>query len=102
MRSLKHPRLDQVQLTDVMYALSDPARVYIVRRLARAGEPLSCGQITGDRPKSSMSHHFKVLRASGILETVVEGTEHRNVLRSSELEQRFPGVMKAVLRALER
>jgi DNA-binding transcriptional ArsR family regulator len=98
MRAIKHPRLDQVELTDVMHALSDPARIEIVRCLAAARRPLTCNEISLDRPKSSMSHHFKILREAGLLETRAQGKEHYNVLRAPELETRFPGLLKTVLR----
>lgn len=98
MRQLRHPRLDDLDLTDVLRALSDPERVVIVRTLLQSGGPLTCGEITGDRPKSSMSHHFKVLRDAGIVHTQVEGKEHRNHLRTAELEQRFPGLAKTLFR----
>lgn len=99
MRAPPHPRIEQVALTDVMYALSDPARLRIVRALATARGALSCTQLHGDRPKSSMSHHFKILREAGILSTVIVGKEHLNSLRTRELEKRFPGLLKAVLRS---
>lgn len=100
MREWKHPKLEQVELTDVMHALSDPARVEIVRAIAEAGEALSCGVLTAGRPKSSMSHHFRILRASGLVETHIEGKEHLNSLRLAEVEKRFPGILKAVLKHL--
>ncbi len=100
MRKIKHPALAQVELTDVMHALSDPARIEIVRCLARARRPMTCGEIEVDRPKSTMSHHFKILRGAGLLETTTRGTEHFNALRTAELEARFPGVMKSLLRVI--
>lgn len=100
MRDIKHPRLDQIELTDLMHALSDPARVEIVRCLARARRALTCNEIGLDRPKSSMSHHFKILRAAGLLETRVEGKEHFNTLRTAELEKKFPGLVKTLLRVI--
>lgn len=102
MREKRHPKMAEVELEDVMYALSDPARVEIVRRIAKAGRPMPCGDLTGDRPKSSMSHHFKILRDSGIIRTDVDGKEHLNSLRSSEIEKRFPGVLKSILKHLAR
>ncbi|QDC44575.1 ArsR/SmtB family transcription factor [Methylophilus medardicus] len=100
MRQIKHPSLDQVELTDIMYALSDPTRLEIVGRLAQAGRKMTCGELDLNRPKSSMSHHFKILRAAGLVETLIEGTEHMNALRVGEIEQKFPGVLQSVLRAL--
>ena len=102
LRRIRHPAIEQVELTDLMYALSDPARVDIVRHLAREGRPMSCSEITRDRPKSSMSHHFKILREAGVLATRVAGKEHLNTLRTAELEKRFPGVLRSLLRAIRR
>ncbi|MGP1717579.1 MAG: ArsR/SmtB family transcription factor [Methylophilus sp.] len=101
MRQIKHPSLEQVELTDIMYALSDPTRLEIVGRLAKAGRKMTCGEFDLNRPKSSMSHHFKILRAAGLVETLIEGTEHLNALREAEIEQKFPGVLHAVLRSLK-
>lgn len=100
MRQIKHPHIDQVELTDLMYALSDPTRLEIVARLARAGRSMTCGEFDLNRPKSSLSHHFKILRAAGVVETLIEGTEHMNKLRLADIEQKFPGVLLSVLRAL--
>ena len=102
MRQIKHPSIDQVELTDIMYALSDPARLEIVGRLANAGRKMTCGELDLNRPKSSMSHHFKILRAAGIVETLIEGTEHMNALRLEEIERKFPGVLQSILRSLEK
>ena len=99
MRQIRHPRLDQVELTDVMHALSDPARLEIVLRLAASAGPLTCSDLDLDRPKSSMSHHFKILRDAGVIETEVAGKEHLNRLRVGDLEKRFPGLLRSVLRA---
>lgn len=102
MRQIKHPSIDQIELTDIMYALSDPTRLEIVARLANAGRKMTCGEFDLNRPKSSMSHHFKILRAAGLVETLIEGTEHMNALRINEIEQKFPGVLQSVLQALQR
>jgi len=99
MRQIKHPTIEQVELTDIMYALADPTRLEIVVMLARAGKKLTCGEINLNRPKSSMSHHFKILRSAGLVETLIEGTEHMNSLRFEEVESKYPGVLNAVIKA---
>lgn len=99
MRQIKHPSIEQVELTDIMYALADPTRLEIVVMLAQAGKKLTCGEIDLNRPKSSMSHHFKILRSAGLVETLIEGTEHMNALRLEEVERKYPGVLNAVLKA---
>lgn len=96
MRAIKHPSLDTVALEHVLYALSDPVRLEIVRKLAKKGET-SCADLLCDRPKSSMSHHFRVLRESGLVKTRNEGTLHMNSLRREELDRRFPGLLATLL-----
>lgn len=101
MRQIKHPKLEQIELTDLMYALSDPARLEIVKALSCGSKTQTCSELNCDRPKSSMSHHFKILRESGLLETQIEGKEHKNSLRTAELEKKFPGLMKSILKVLQ-
>ncbi len=98
MRPFKHPSADQFNLERVLYALSDPVRLDIVRRLADV-EQASCGELDGGRPKSSMSHHFRVLRDAGLVRTQGVGTTHMNSLRRDEIDRRFPGLLAAVLAA---
>ncbi|UAW98372.1 helix-turn-helix transcriptional regulator [Halopseudomonas nanhaiensis] len=98
MRPFKHPSADQFSLERVLYALSDPVRLDIVRRLATVAEA-SCGDLDGGRPKSSMSHHFRVLRDAGLVRTQGVGTTHMNALRREEIDRRFPGLLDAVLGA---
>lgn len=97
MRALKHPDPADFTLDRLLYALSDPVRIGIVRHLAGVAEA-SCGELDGGRPKSSVSHHFRVLREAGLVHTRNVGTTHMNSLRSEALEQRFPGLLSAILR----
>lgn len=96
MRPFKHPAPDDFVLERVLHALSDPVRLEIVQRLARVTEA-SCGELDGGRPKSSMSHHFRVLRDAGLVCTYGVGTTHINSLRRQEMDSRFPGLLEAVL-----
>ena len=98
MAAYDHPAPETFELTVVLRALADPARLDIVRHLERVGEA-NCATLIGTRPKSSMSHHFQVLRESGILRTRIEGVQHRNSLRREELDERFPGLLTAILSA---
>jgi DNA-binding transcriptional ArsR family regulator len=100
MRAFKHPAIEDVALEHVMHALSDPFRLEVVRTLAGVGEA-TCAELGGDRPKSSMSHHFRVLRDAGLVTTRGEGVSHINALRRAELDKRFPGLLGAVLGATE-
>jgi len=94
--------IEDVTIESVLYALADPMRLEIVRRLSGAGCPLNCSTAAPDRlPKSTQSHHYQVLREAGIIRSERRGTEVVNALRTDELERRFPGLLGAVLRAAE-
>ncbi len=97
MRPLKHPAPNDLALERVLYALSDSIRLDIVRHLARV-EVATCGELDGGRPKSTVSHHFKVLREAGLVMTENNGTNHMNRLRSADIESRFPGLLAAILK----
>ncbi len=87
-----------VPLHAVMQALSDPCRVAIVRELLKAkGRALACNEVRLEISKATRSHHFEVLRASGIIQTATEGTKCLTSLRRKELEKKFPGLLKLVL-----
>jgi DNA-binding transcriptional ArsR family regulator len=101
-RRIRHPQIEHIDLTDIMHAFADPARVEIVRYLAQGARPMTCIELTRDRPKSSMSHHFKILREAGVVATRIAGKEHFNTLRTAELERKFPGLLRALLRAIRR
>jgi DNA-binding transcriptional ArsR family regulator len=97
-RDLAHPDVADLVLTDVLFALSDPLRLAIVRQLAEA--PLlevSCQEVGGTAPKSTRSHHLKTLREAGVIRNVPHGRERRVSLRRDDLEARFPGLLVAVL-----
>lgn len=96
MRAFKHPDPADIDLERVLYALADPVRLGIVRQLAAGGEQ-TCSALDGGRPKSSMSHHFRVLRDAGLVWTRNDGTTHMNRLRREEMDQRFPGLLAAIL-----
>ena len=98
MRPLHHPARADLQLAGVLFALSDPIRLHIVRTLAAHGE-LHCAAVRLPLAKSSCSRHFQVLREAGLIETRPQGTAYLNSLRRRDLNARFPGLLAAVLRA---
>lgn len=100
MRFLYHPDRKHICLAGVLYALGDPARLEIVRRLANKGEQC-CADFDFAIAKSTMSNHFKILRESGVVITRKEGTQHINRLRREDLEALFPGLLDAVLRSAQ-
>jgi DNA-binding transcriptional ArsR family regulator len=101
MTTLLQPERDQMQLATVMAALRDAVRVRIVRALAAQGE-FACGTLELGISPATRSHHFRVLREAGITNTRVAGTHRFVSLRREELDERFPGLLDAVLAAAER
>lgn len=97
MKTLSHPDRDAIQLSSVLYALSDPTRFEIVRQLAGEGD-CACGNFGIPVSKPNMSYHIKVLREAGIITQRSEGTQRINCLRRDDLEDRFPGLLETVLR----
>jgi DNA-binding transcriptional ArsR family regulator len=94
--ALSHPEAHEIVLPAVLHALSDPVRLRIVHGLA-GGEPRTCGSFGLPVTKSTCTHHFRVLREAGVIRQRLEGTTKLNTLRRHELDQRFPGLLDAVL-----
>jgi len=82
-----------------MHALSDPTRLEMVRRLAEDTAPRPCGTFGFDLAKSTMTHHFRILREAGVIEQHREGTSKLTSLRRVDLDERFPGLLDAILSA---
>lgn len=101
MKHYQHPTREQITLTSVLHALSDPARLSFVRCLASLGCEQPCGAIPATVAKSTMSHHLRVLREAGVVCVRTEGTQSLTSLRWEDLEAKFPGLLKTVLRAAE-
>ena len=103
MRPLAHPAIEDVQLEGILHALSDPVRVAIFTNIAGAECAQTCSAFAqvNDKPipKSSLSHHFKVLREAGLIRSERQGVEMRNTSRCAEIEGRFPGLLQAIINA---
>jgi len=96
---MPHPELADVPLAAVLFALSDPARLDLVRQLAAQG-PLTVAQCKAtdpDVPKSTFSHHLKTLREAGLVQNRPAGRQRTITLRRAEIDRRFPGLLDAVL-----
>ncbi len=100
MRLLYHPHRNEISLPGVLYALGDPIRLGIVKSLAAKGEQ-NCAALEIPIAKSTLSHHFRVLRESGIIYCRKEGTQQINSLRHEDLEALFPGLLGTVLQVAE-
>ncbi|MBP2337615.1 DNA-binding transcriptional ArsR family regulator [Saccharothrix coeruleofusca] len=95
------PAVDQLRLTDVLAALSDPLRVGLVRQLAN-GEERCFSEFNVPVAKSTLSHHLCTLRGAGLTDTRGEGTRSYVRLRREDIEARFPNLLDAVLDAADR
>ncbi|MEU6866128.1 helix-turn-helix domain-containing protein [Streptomyces sp. NPDC046876] len=93
---LTHPDADRLELAEVLAALGHPVRLEIVRRLA-SGAEASCGEVVPDLPRSSVTHHLKTLRESGVICQRPQGRKLYLTLRREDLERRFPGLLELVL-----
>jgi DNA-binding transcriptional ArsR family regulator len=92
-----HPATEDIELPTVLHALSDPQRLLIVRKLSADPAPRPCGAFDVNVSKSTCTHHFRVLREAGVIRQEQLGTARLNVLRSEDLDARFPGLLDAVL-----
>ncbi|MGK6323186.1 ArsR/SmtB family transcription factor [Sphingomonas sp. DT-51] len=103
MRPLFHPTLEEVRPEAILHALADPQRAAIFAAIMRAGCGQACSAVAsvGDRiiPKSSLSNHVKVLREAGLIRSERHGVEVRNHPRWEEVEERFPGLLPAIVNA---
>jgi DNA-binding transcriptional ArsR family regulator len=97
----QHPERDQILLENVLSALGNPLRLKIVRVLAESGER-SCGSILDGLSKSTLTHHWRVLRDSGVIWQRPAGRENLLSLRREDLDARFPGMLEVLLAAAAR
>lgn len=97
-RALPHPAPEDLHLASVLFALSDPTRLHIVKTLAETPE-LMCAAVEVPLSKSSCSRHWKVLREAGLIRMRPQGAAYLNSLRRKDLNARFPGLLAAVLRS---
>ena len=103
MRPLLHPSLEEITVEGILYALSDPVRVAIYGGIVANECPQSCSRFltVGEKPipKSTLSLHFKILREAGLIRSERRGVEVQNCSRCTELERRFPGLIRAIVAA---
>jgi len=94
---LHHPARDEIVLTDVLHALSDPIRLDLVRRLDECRGERTCGSFELPIAKSTATHHWRVLRECGVVAAREDGTKKYHRLRRDDLDARFPGLLDSVL-----
>lgn len=97
-RTLSHVDPAEVPLQAALDALGDPVRRSILRDLASHDDwTRACGTFDLPVTKATRSHHFSVLRASGLIEQRDEGARRLNRLRRPEFDKAFPGLLAATI-----
>src|SRR6202167_6806492 len=103
MRPLFHPSIEDVTVEAILHALSDPVRVAIYADIVGSNCSQNCSNFlkVSEKtiPKSTLSQHFKALREAGLIRGERRGVEVHNTSRCVELEQRFPGLIRAIVNA---
>ena len=103
MRPMFHPSIGDVTVEGILHALSDPVRAAIYADIVAQQCPQSCSSFltVSDKaiPKSTLSQHFKILREAGLIRSERHGVQMHNVSRCAELEQRFTGLVRAIITA---
>lgn len=98
-RVMDHPDRADLRVEHVLHALADPVRLHVVRALAEADTELTCSHFGLPVSKSTCTHHFRVLRESGVIHQIYRGTAKMNALRRGDLDELFPGLLDGVLQA---
>jgi DNA-binding transcriptional ArsR family regulator len=103
MRPLFHPSVEDLSVEAILHALSDPVRVAIFVQIAGSNCSHNCSNflnvIEKTVPKSTLSLHFRILREAGLIRGERQGVEMHNTSRCAEVEQRFPGLVAAIVNA---
>lgn len=96
-----HPATEDITLAGVLGALSDPMRLKILKKLLeRRHGCLSCSSAAPcpEMAKSTLSHHFRILRDAGLITTTKQGVENLNRVRWDDMNARFPGLLSAIMK----
>jgi len=97
--ALPQPDLNEVRLDQVTSVLSEPIRLTILQKLLKHSDEWDhpCAWFGFDRPKSTLSYHYKVLREAGLITQRQYGLERRSRVRMDEVKERFPGLIELIL-----
>ena len=95
-KPLYHPERDQIALSAVLDALSDPIRLGIVLDLIDGAER-NASWFLDRASKTNLTYHLGRLREAGVTRTRIAGAMRMISLRRDDLDARFPGLLDAVV-----
>ena len=102
-RPLFHPSLEDISVDGILHVLSDPVRAAIYTDILAQDCSHNCSMFltVSDKaiPKSTLSQHFRALREAGLIRGERRGVEMHNISRHAEIEERFPGLLHAIVNA---
>ena len=102
-RPLFHPSLEDITVEGILHALSDPIRAAIFADIVAQECSHNCSMfLTVSNkaiPRSTLSQHFRALRDAGLIRGERRGVEMHNASRCAEIEERFPGLLRAIVNA---
>jgi DNA-binding transcriptional ArsR family regulator len=93
-----HPAAHEMEIGAVFAALADPHRRRVVEQLCAEPDLVerTCASFGLRVSKSTVTHHFRVLREAGLIRQIDYGNSRKVMLRRRELEDRFPGLLALV------
>lgn len=96
--NLPHPTVEDLELGRVLAALADPLRRHVVATLALApeGHEQSCTTFGLPVTAATRTHHFRVLRESGLIWMRDRGNAVLTSLRRTDIDERFPSLLHVV------
>lgn len=90
------PSNDEMNLPAILNALNDPLRRQVVSTLISEpdGTERTCVSFELGVSKSTLTHHFRILRESGLVRQVDRGNSRKVTLRRHDISERFPGLLE--------
>lgn len=93
-----HPDVTEMDLGSVLAAVADPLRRRVIQDLLTDadGAERTCTSFELGVAKSTLTHHFRVLRESGLVRQVNRGNSRKVRLRRDDMDTRFPGLLRVL------
>lgn len=92
-----HPSVEDLNIDNILSALSDPARRNMIFRLMGC-DGMNCSEACEEDklPPSTISFHTRILRDAGLIYSEKRGVSVINTARKDDIEKRFPGLLHAI------